>query len=83
MSANRWTKDEKFIVTLYELTKAQEEDEAVFDCFEIGKKNAMAHKQVETITKQLVRGNIIKRTEYNLVKITPLGISIAESLLEK
>lgn len=84
MSRNRATrtKDERFIVTLYEMALEAGEASAPFSRYEVGVRAVLNPKGVDTICKLLIQANFIRKQEEDMVYLTPNGIRLAEQLSE-
>lgn len=79
------TKDEKFMLILYKETDAmaaEEDEEAVFDRYDIGAKAGLTQKGTDTVCNLLLQANFIKKTSKTLVYITPHGRSLVQHLQE-
>lgn len=73
------TKDEKFIVCLYEAAREAGDIKAPFDRYGIGKKIGINVKTVDTICRLLMQANFIKHAEGAKIHLTEHGIKLAES----
>lgn len=81
MTHKHRTKDENFVITLYDEAKKTGDLEHSLDKYEVG---ALAHlnpKAVNAISKLLVQANFIKKSSETDVYLTPHGIKLAERLL--
>ena len=81
MGKNSQTKDEKFVIALYEKTQQLDDPEDYIDSYEIGGGVGMPPRQVDAICTQLMRANFVKRRDKHFVSLTPQGVRLAESLL--
>lgn len=89
------TKDEKFILCLYDaamrVVEAQEgeggervdPEEVGLDRYVVGATAGLQPKGVDAITQQLIRANFIRKEDELLVRLTPHGLSLARRLLEE
>ncbi len=83
MGKASYTKDEKFLMALYENTKDREDPEEPVDGYAIGATIGMATRQVDAICTQLMRANFIKRVDKHFVYLTPHGVKLTESLIDQ
>ena len=99
MVAKGRTKDESFIVTLYEMSKSSlnqnidnnswQDDENNIDTnisidrYLIGQKIGLQKKAVDTICVTLAQANFIKKSGPVDIKITSNGISLAEEVIDQ
>ena len=83
MSRNRATrtKDERFIITLYEMALESGDLEIAFPRYEVGVRAVLSEKGVDTICKLLIQANFIRKREEEMVYLTPNGVRLAEQLL--
>lgn len=75
------TKDERFLICLYEETKKQQSKEPHFNCYEIGKLALIQPKGVDAICALLLRTNFIRKDRENNVWITDHGTKLVLSLI--
>ena len=80
MSHKHHTKDEIYIMCLYEEAEKSGDLEAVFDRYFIGTCAHMNPKGVNATCKLLVQANFIKKSGEDGIYITPNGIRLVESL---
>lgn len=77
------TKDESFMLVLYDLASKTGQLDTSFDRYEVGALAAMQKKAIDTICKQLLRTNFIRvGEEDHLVYLTPHGVRLVEGLHE-
>ncbi len=76
-----FTKDERFIIKLYELTAHKEN--RFINRYEVGAAINQSNKMVDTICAQLVRANFIKKGQENEIYLTAQGEQLAMRLLEE
>lgn len=79
-SRHNRTKDENFIMCLYEEAEKTGDLEAALDRYQVGLVAAIHPKGVDTICKLLIQANFIKKASENEVYLTPHGIKLVESL---
>ena len=78
------TKDENFIVCLYENGLRLGDQETEFNQYEIGAQVGINPKAVDAICKLLIRSNFIKRGEEDhMIYITPHGAGLAVRLIDE
>lgn len=75
------TKDEKFLIALYESAIEKNEVDAPFNRYTIGTKIGLHPKGVDTICVLLLQANFIKKGEDKDVYLTPHGERLVASLL--
>lgn len=81
MSHQSYTRDESFMIALYEEALKIGDAEHPRHRYEVGKKANLNPKGVDAICKLLVQANfIIKADEYE-VYLTPHGIKLVQKLL--
>ncbi len=76
------TKDESFMLALYELAAQQGAWDTPVDRYEVGVRAGMQKTAVDTICKQLYRTNFIRKNEENEVYLTPHGMKLVDNLME-
>jgi predicted transcriptional regulator len=74
------TKDELFLLKLYELAVKKGDPEKEVDRYAIGKAIGMQNHGIDTIIKHLAQANFIKKCSDNRVYLTPHGVSLVEHL---
>lgn len=75
------TKDEKFMVCLYEAAQKSGDMETEFNRYDIGTLAGLHPKAVDAICKLLVQANFIKKGTETDIFITPHGEKLARMLL--
>lgn len=80
MSERALTKDEKFMVRLYEEAAKLESFDDPLDRYYIGNLVSLHPKAVDTICTLLGQANFIKKHSKTDISITPQGIRLVESL---
>ena len=83
MSRHNRTKDENFIMCLYEEAEKTGDLEAVIDRYQAGNAAHIHPKGVDTICKLLIQANFIKKAGETEVYLTPNGIRLVEKLREE
>lgn len=77
------TKDENYVICLYQTAKESGDLEASFDRYEIGYKAGINPKAVDAICKLLVQANFIKKASEEEVYLTTRGEALALRLLDE
>jgi hypothetical protein len=80
MSHKHHTKDELFMLCLYEEAERSGDFDSVFDRYEIGNKAHLHPKGVDAICKLLVQANFIKKSGEEGIYITQNGINLVKTL---
>lgn len=75
------TKDEKFLIALYEAATEKGEIEHPFDRYEIGKWINLHPRGTDTICTLLLQANFIKKGEGKEVYLTTNGEVLVKSLM--
>lgn len=83
MSRHGRTKDEQFIICLYEEALKTGDLDFEFDRYAIGALISLHPTAVETICVLLRKTNFIIKKEDNIISISPHGVKLALSLLEE
>jgi hypothetical protein len=83
MSEHSKTKDERFMIKLYELVHASGDDDLILDRYEVGKLAGITAKGVEAISKLLLRANFIDKVDEVYIQLTPHGKKLALQLLRE
>ena len=81
MSHQSYTKDESFLLALYEEALKTGDVESPIDRYIIGSKAAIQERGVNAICKLLIQANFIKKASEDSVYITPHGIKLVQKLL--
>lgn len=74
------TKDELFLLKLYELAVKKGNPEKEIDRYVIGKAIGMQNHGIDTIIKHLAQANFIKKCPDHCIYLTLNGISLVEFL---
>jgi len=83
MTRQNLTKDEKYVLSLFEMAQEMGDLNAVIDRNAAGDRIGIHEKSVNTICKLLVQANFIKKEGESGVYFTPHGLKLAESLANK
>jgi hypothetical protein len=76
------TKDESFIVALYQEAHKQTDHTRFYDPYAIGKSIGLQQTAVNTICVLLGQANFIKKNGNKEIAITKHGITLAEDILQ-
>jgi hypothetical protein len=80
MNKKATTKDELFLLKLYEMALALGSPEEEIDRYAIGKAIGQNDKGVDTIVKHLAQANFVKKGLDRALFLTPHGIRLVEYL---
>lgn len=83
MSRNNRTKDENFILCLYEEAEKTGDVEHPVDRYQVGTAANLHPKAVDTICKLLVQANFVKKSGENEIYLTPHGIKLVMNLRQE
>lgn len=81
MSKKATTKDELFLIKLYQVALKAGDVEMEFDRFEIGRMIGQNDKGANVIARDLAQANFVRKGEGEAVYLTAHGRSLVESLL--
>lgn len=81
MSRFQRTKDEYFMIALYEMAKESGDFETSFDRYVVGERGGVTPKAVNAIAKLLVQANFIKKSSETDVFLTAHGRKLVETQL--
>lgn len=73
----RWTKDERFVLGIYESALQHGDPYAVLNKYEVGTHVGLAPKAVDTICKLLLQANFIKKKGPEEIYLTKHGEALA------
>jgi hypothetical protein len=76
------TKDEIFMIKLYEEACKKPEMDEPFDRYEIGKLAGLQERAVNAITNLLIRSMFVKKKSETEIAITDHGVKLVLSILE-
>lgn len=77
------TKDENFVLSLYEEAQTSGDAENPIDRYQAGRRAGLNPKGVDAICKLLVQSNFIKKSSEVEIYLTPHGIKLAERLAQE
>lgn len=80
MTERARTKDESFMMRLYDEASKQPSLETPFDRYQIGKSVGLHPKAVDTICNLLAQANFIRKQGKIEISITPHGVKLVEQL---
>lgn len=80
MAHKPYTKDENFLIALYEMALSKGDLETPFDRYVVGQRASITEKGVNAISKLLLRANFIKKKDENEIYLTPHGIKLVDNL---
>lgn len=80
MSQRGHTKDEKFIIALYDEAMKLGDPYSLVDCYFIGKKLGLHAHATEIICRELAHANFIKKEDKNTIYLTPNGERLVQRL---
>lgn len=82
MSKKGTTKDELFLVKLYEFALKQGSPQEPIDRYEIGRAIGQNDRGTYVISRDLAQANFVKKAEGEAVYLTDNGMRLVQSLLE-
>jgi Mn-dependent DtxR family transcriptional regulator len=77
------TKDELYLVKLFELAQKLEDTYAEVDRYAVGKAMGQNNKSVDNIVRMLAQTNFIKKGEGDAIFLTPQGERYVATLKDK
>lgn len=77
------TKDERFVISLYETAKASGDVEGSVNKYAAGQQVHLHERAVDAICKLLVQANFIKKDGEQDIYLTPNGVALAERLIKE
>lgn len=83
MNKKSTTKDELFLLKLYELASQLGSPEKEVDRFAIGRAIGQNDKGVNTIAKHLAQANFVKKGSGDSLYLTPHGIRLVEQIQQE
>lgn len=75
------TKDEKYLVALYEIAMATGDPFSECDMYSVGTRLALHDRAINNIVKLLAQTNFIKKQGGTLIALTPHGQALIKNLL--
>ena len=82
MTKKGTTKDELFLIKLYELSSHLGTPQEAIDRFEVGRAIGQNDKGANVIARDLAQANFVKKGEGDAVFLTDHGLRLVYSLLE-
>lgn len=76
------TKDETFMVRLYEEASKQDEMDQPLDRYHVGQLAGIQQRGVDAICHLLIQANFVKKEGAAEISITPHGVKLVQSLLD-
>ena len=83
MSKKGITKDESFLLKLYELASEQGDPTLAMDRFAIGRAIGQNSRGANVIARDLAQANFVKKGEGDAVYLTPHGLRLVKLLQEE
>ena len=83
MTKKGTTKDELFLLKLFELTSKLDDPQTAIDRFEIGRAIGQNDKGANVIARDLAQANFIKKGEGDAVYLTDHGLWLVNSLKDQ
>ena len=83
MAKKAYTKDEQFILALYDLVVESGDKDAPILILEIQKVTKFHDKSLGIIHRNLAQANFVKKVEDTHLRLTPQGWALARKLLEE
>ncbi|QZA58519.1 hypothetical protein [Candidatus Rhabdochlamydia porcellionis] len=83
MTQKAMTKDEIFVLKLYELSMQLGTPYEQIDCLEIAKAIGQNTKGAQVIARDLAQANFIKKAEGNRVYLTDHGLKLVSQIVEQ
>lgn len=80
MTHKHYTKDESFILALYDEAVSTGDPENPVDRYVAGARAHISPKGVNAISKLLIQANFIKKASEDQVYLTPHGIKLVDQL---
>lgn len=74
------TKEERFIISLYESAKLTGDQYAVLDRYAVGARIGLQPRGVNAITRTLAQANFIKVLGRTEIKLSPNGLELVQTL---
>ena len=75
------TKDESYVISLYEEALASGNVENPIDRYQAGQRAGLHPKAVDTICRLIIQANFVKKAGEVEILLTPHGIELAQRLL--
>ncbi len=81
MNQRATTKDELFLIKLYEMASAQGDEYTPFDRFVVARAIGQNDRGGNVIARDLAQANFVKKAEGDSVRLTDHGLRLVRSLL--
>lgn len=81
MNKKATTKDELFLVKLYQIASSSGEYAKAIDRYEIGRAIGQNDKGIDTIVNLLAQANFVKKSDGSFVSLTKNGLELVSQLL--
>lgn len=79
---SKLTKDESFLIKLYEQAKDQGDLGLEINYYSIGEKMVLTEKVIKNIVRDLAQANFIKKVDQDTITLTQNGINLAQKFQE-
>ena len=79
---SRRTKDESFLIKLYEEANEEGDFSVELNFQEIGKKMVLKERVIKTIIRDLAQANFVQKIDHDTIKLTQNGINLAQKFKE-
>ncbi len=80
MTSKKWTRDEFFLIKLYEEASKLGDETHVVDRYVVGKAIGQNDKSVDNMVRMLAQANFIKKDEGTFIYLTASGIALVKEL---
>jgi predicted transcriptional regulator len=77
------TKDELFVLAIYNAVKQIGDFESIVNKYEVGEHAGLNPKAVDAISRLLIQSNFIKKSGQEEIFLTSRGLKLAEQLLDE
>lgn len=81
MSKHQRTKDENYMIALYEMCTERNDFDAIFNKYTIGERAGVKPKAVDAICTLLIRANFVKKSTEDDIYLTAHGRKLVETQL--
>jgi hypothetical protein len=83
MNRKATTKDELFLLKLYEMAIRLGGPEEEVDCFAVGRAIGQNDKGIGTIVRHLAQANFVKKGTDGTIHLTPHGLKLVEQIAKE
>ncbi len=83
MNRKATTKDELFLLKLYEMASQKGDAHEEIDRYAIGRAIGQNDKGVDTIVKHLAQANFVKKGDGDALYLTPHGLRLVEQIAKE